>query len=135
MQYTDAFKKLGYRLSSPRQDWSAGKTDGVCISIWRNELDRTGDFLRYDLWALHPNPQWATWMSKPGQRTRTAHLQRVMDEFGGKVDVVLVTGKPGESYESAEPWLIEKRGAGWRIIRFEPTNGYFISEVDARSKS
>jgi hypothetical protein len=58
-----------------------------------------------------------------------------MSEFAGKVDVVLVSGKPGESYGTADPWLVEKRGSGWVIASFDPTIGYFVAEVAPRPKS
>jgi hypothetical protein len=38
MQFVEAFDALGYAVQVPRQDWSAEKPDGVCISLWKKEL-------------------------------------------------------------------------------------------------
>ena len=134
MQYAESFKKLGYDLVSPRQDWSAENSDGVCISIWREELDKHSLLPRLDLWTLHPDPAAATWRSKPGHEKRTRHLARALSEFDRRVDVVLVSGIPGQSYRDADPWLVAKRGGWWSISNFDVTNGYFVAEVKKAPK-
>jgi ABC-type sugar transport system substrate-binding protein len=39
-------------------------------------------------------------------------LARAVKEFGGRVDVVILYGVPGISYDDAHPWISEKR-KGW----------------------
>lgn len=38
MQFVEAFEHLGYNVEAPRQDWSAEKEDGICISLWKKEM-------------------------------------------------------------------------------------------------
>jgi hypothetical protein len=38
MTLSDSYRKLGYYLTNPRQDWSAGTETGVCLSIWTQEM-------------------------------------------------------------------------------------------------
>ena len=127
MQFAESFKKLGFPLESIRQDWSAEKPDGVCITLWRRELFHAGGLPYFDLWQLHPNG--GAWEQKPGHSKRTRHLVRAMEEFDGKVDVVLVMGEPGVSYDEAEPWDTVKRGGYWNITKFDPANGFFRAEI------
>ena len=133
MQYGEAFKKLGYSIKMPRQDWSAEKSDGICISIWQKECSVFNGLPYCDLWELHPNG--GAWEQKLGHSRRTRYLQRAINEFEGKVDVILVTGNPGESYESADPWIVSERGAGWYISKFDPATGFFRAEIDKRVRS
>ncbi len=107
MQYVEAFKKLGYMLDAPRQDWSAQKDGGVCITIWQKERSIADGLPYLDLWGLHPSG--ADFEGKPGHSKRTKHRQMAMDQFGGQVDAIFVSGTPGESYENASPWIVEER--------------------------
>lgn len=130
MTFTDAFAQLGYRLSSPRTDWSATKEGGVCISIWAKEMrpKRPGSAFdtRTDAQPIE------TWNHKQGFKRRLPHLSRAISEFGGYVDVVVVTGTPGEGHGSADPWIPGKRqGYRWRITFFDPATGHFAVETFA----
>ena len=133
MQYSEAFQKLGYALQNQRQDWSAEKPDGICISLWTKEVRWSPLPPALDLWSLHP--EGGEWESKIGHAKRTEHLARAVDEFDGFVDVVLVSGTPGEAYENATPWSAQERKEHvWRVVRFDPASGYFRAEAVKRSR-
>jgi hypothetical protein len=130
MQFVEAFEALGYRLKAPRQDWTAEKADGVCISLWRREMG-TRDGLLWMNTRVHADPI-QSWGGKAGNHRRIRHLRRAIDDFGGRVDVVIVSGTPGVSYGTAQPWKAEGSRAGthWRITEFDEHTGHF--EVQLR---
>jgi hypothetical protein len=128
VQYAEAFQKLGYSLKSIRNDWSAEKPDGICISIWTKEAKWSPSPPSLDLWDLHP--EGGDWERKPGHAKRTRHLSRAVEDFDGFIDVILVAGSPGEAYDNATPWSAkERKGHVWRIVRFDPASGYFRAEA------
>ena len=129
MQYAEAFQALGYSLKAPRQDWSAEKPGGVCISLWRKEMGTREGMLWMNT-RTHADPL-DDWQAKVGNRRRIIHLRRALDEFGGKVDVVIVSGTPGVSYESARPWIAEGGRAAtyWQITEFDEATGHFEVEL------
>ena len=143
MKYVESFKKLGYDLKAPRQDWSAENETGVCITIWQDQIEPNSDGLpSFDVWEKHK--EWEDTEEAPpftqqiGHIKRTAHLQNVMDSFDGRVDVIIVeaikpipkSGEKGRVCKNAEPWIPEKRkGAFWKITKFCPETGYFRAEV------
>lgn len=96
MQFVEAFEHLGYRVIAPRQDWSAEKDGGVCISLWKKEMGTRGG-LPWMNTQVHADPI-ENWGHKPGNVKRNRHLGRALEEFGGRVDVVIVSGIPGKSY-------------------------------------
>lgn len=125
MQFTEAFERLGYSVEAQRQDWSAENERGVCMSLWQKEMGvRDGR-----LWMstrVHADPLEG-WENKPGNRKRIRHLRRALDEFGGRVDVVIVSGEPGVSYGTAQPWIAEggRPGTFWRISDLDEATGHF----------
>lgn len=125
MQFTEAFKRLGYSVEAQRQDWSAENEQGVCISLWQKEMG-VRDGLLWMNTRVHADPLEG-WESKPGNRKRIRHLRRALDEFGGRVDVVIVSGEPGVSYGTAQPWIAEGSRAGthWRISDLDEGTGHF----------
>lgn len=126
MKFTDAFHALGYRVAVPRQDWSAEREDGVCITLWTKELD--WESMSVDT-RLHAGPN-DLWRTKPGNRKGIAHLTRALDAFSGRVDVVTVHGEPGEGFGDASPWRPEeRRGHTWRILAVEPERGHFQAQA------
>ena len=110
MKFVEAFSRLGYELAAPRQDWTAEKCDGVCISLWLKETGMRDGMPWMDT-RLHADPL-EKWQHKPGNRKRIRHLRRAIEEFGGRVDVVIVSGDPGVSYGTAQPWVSEVSRAG-----------------------
>ncbi|MCB2130483.1 MAG: hypothetical protein KDE03_15795 [Rhodobacteraceae bacterium] len=125
MQYVEAFNALGYDVPNPRQDWSAEKAGGVCITLWKSEVQWVPTPPHLDLWAK-AGPGTTDWETLPGHKKRTGHLARAVSEFDGWVDVIIVTGTPGKGYGNADPWLPEKRANhGWRIQKFDKTTGFF----------
>ena len=130
MQFVEAFERLGYKVDAPRQDWSAMKLNGVCITPWKKEL-RTQDGRLWMSTRDHAGPI-EKWGDKAGNRKRISHLRRAVNELGDKVDVVIVSGEPGASYGTAQPWLSEGSRAGtfWEITAFEEESGHF--EVQLR---
>ena len=134
MLYTEAFKALGYQLENVRQDWSAEKPDGICISIWKKEAAWTPPPPHVDFFELYPEGG-GEWTWKSGHKKRRDHLQRAIAEFQGVVDVVIVSGTPGESYEDADPWFpAKRRNHVWKVTRFDPASGLFRAEAIPTSK-
>jgi hypothetical protein len=133
MQFVEAFEALGYAVQLPRQDWSAEKPGGICISLWRKEMGTRGGLLWMNT-RVHADPIGG-WGNKPGSQKRIQHLRRAMVDFDGKVDVVIVSGKPGIGYGTAQPWKAEGSRAGtyWQITDFDAQTGHF--EVELRKSA
>ena len=125
MQFVEAFEKLGYVLDAPRQDWSAENSGGICISLWRKEMGTRGGLLWMST-NVHADPL-VNWGEKPGNRKRIRHLRRAIDDFNGRVDVVIVSGEPGKSYGTAQPWLQEgsRSNSYWEVTSFDDQTGHF----------
>ena len=133
MKFVEAFNALGYEVEAPRQDWSAEKADGVCVTLWNQEISKEGGLPYMDLWEHWP--EGGEWQSKPGNAKRIRHINRALNEFGGRVDVIFVSGNPGQSYENAEPWIVEKRqNRHWHITRFDREGGNFRAEIAPATK-
>lgn len=127
MQFTEAFRKLGYSVSNIRQDWSAEREDGVCITLWTKEVDWKS--LTVDT-RVHSDPN-ENWRAKPGNRKRIVHLTRALSDFDGRVDVVNVHGEPGEGFGNASPWIAEERkGFMWRVLSVDPETGHFTAKAE-----
>lgn len=124
MQFTEAFERLGYSVEAQRQHWSANER-GVCISLCRKEMG-VRDGLLWTSTRVHAGPLEG-WEGKPGNRKRVRHLRPALDEFSGRVDVVIVSGEPGVSYGTAQPWIAEGARAGthWRISDLDENTGHF----------
>ncbi len=140
MKLKEAFKKLGYDLKIPRQDWSAENETGVCITIWQDEIKpNSNKHPSVSLWELHKTKQ--PFEEQNGHKKRTRHLKRAMDSFDGHIDVVKVTvkktstgetpppGEIGRTIQMADPWISEERGGFWKITKFCHETGYFSAEV------
>lgn len=125
MQFVEAFEQLGYGVEVPRQDWSAENEHGVCISLWKKEMGSRGGLLWMNT-HVHADPI-ENWGHKPGNIKRISHLRRALEEFGGRVDVVIVSGDPGVSYGTAQPWLAEGGRAGtyWQVTELDDDSGHF----------
>jgi hypothetical protein len=125
MQFTEAFERLGYSVEAQRQDWSAENEQGVCISLWQKEMG-VRDGLLWMSTRVHADPLEG-WENKPGNRKRIRHLRRALDEFGGRVDVVVVSGEPGVSYGTAQPSIAQGARAGtrWHISDLDDATGHF----------
>src|SRR4028119_2351444 len=123
MRFAEAFNKLGYTLRVPRTDWSAESPAGICISLWRSEID--WDDLSFDT-RVNAGPP-STW-NAAGNNKRKRHLAAALDQFGGWVDVVIVDGAPGEGVLKATPWLPkERRGLKWRVSWLDADVGHFVA--------
>ena len=125
MQFVEAFERLGYSVEAPRQDWSAANEQGVCISLWKKEMGVRDGLMWMDT-RVHADPI-ENWVDKPGNRKRIRHLRRAIRDFDGRVDVVIVSGKPGVSYGTAQPWLAEggRAGTWWQVLDLEEESGHF----------
>ena len=125
MKYAEAFKKLGYNLANPRQHWSCASERGVCLSLWRSEIDwknRKFD-TREDAGPV------TTWNSA-GANQRKRDLALARSDFDGWIDVVVVDGIPGEGVDEATPWLpANRQGLRWRVTDFDEENGHFRAEL------
>lgn len=127
MNFTSAFKTLGYDLKAPRTDWSAENETGICLSLWAKEITYGKSSCSFD--TLEKANPIETWNHKPGFRRRQEHLRKAV-AAGGRIDVVVVTGTPGGSYEDADPWLLDQRKSlAWFITDFDPVTGHFRAET------
>lgn len=121
MRYADAFAKLGYLLEAPRQDWSASNDSGVCLSLWRSEIDWKS--LSFDT-RVNAGPV-ETW-NVAGRNKRRRHLAQAIAHHGGWIDVVVVDGVPGEGVDNASPWMVkERQGRRWKVVDLDPEIGHF----------
>jgi hypothetical protein len=75
MRFTEAFAKLGYKVRAPRTDWSATSDDGVCLSLWRTEINWTD--LSFDTQIDAGPPD--TW-NPAGNNRRKQHIAEALDE-------------------------------------------------------
>lgn len=125
MQFVEAFNALGYRIENQRQDWSAEKTDGVCLSLWTKETD--WKLLTMDT-RIHAT-DIQDWGNRQGNKKRIRHARRALDEFDGWVDVVKIDGVPGVGYGTAAPWIpSERKGYRWRITFLDDKTGHLRLE-------
>lgn len=130
MQFTEAFKTLGYEVVIPRQDWSAERRDGVCMTLWTKEID--WKTLTVDT-RVHAGPN-EDWRLKPGNTKRIAHLTRALAEFDGRVDVVTVHGEPGHGFGDASPWKAdERKGFVWRVLSIDPVTGHSTARAELQT--
>lgn len=123
MKFAEAFKALGYRLAIPRTDWSAENERGVCISLWRSEIQWKPGMPWIDT-RLHAGPieRW----NPAGNNKRIKHLTRAVHDLDGWVDVVVVDGEPGHGITDAEAWTRVPR---WRVENFDPDTGHFTTRT------
>lgn len=131
MQYAEAFKKSGYSLESIRQDWSSENAEGVCLTIWIKEIKIKNKNMYVDVFESFDGrfEEAQKWIDLSGNKKRIAHLKRAVDEFGGRVDVILVSGDPGGSYGDADIWDSAKRGGYWIITKLDEETGFFRAEA------
>lgn len=123
MNLQEAYRKLGYKdlWPNPRQpDWSAEKPDGVCISLWLNELKN-----RPRLNTKEDCGDISIWGNTAKNRKRIVHMKIAQDKFDGLVDVVFLEGDVG-SVESAR---ISPDKRKWKIIELDCENGHFSVEM------
>ena len=126
MQFAEAFKKLGYDLRAVRTDWSAANAYGVCLSLWAQEAD----WQQLVMDTREHAGQLEGWRSKSGNTRRIEHAKLATEKFDGWVDVVKLSGVPGESYGTASPWKpSERRGKRWRITYLDEATGHLRIEA------
>lgn len=121
MKFAEAFSKLGYRLVLPRQHWSAQSETGVCLSLWRTELQ-----WKPTLWMdtrIHCGVV-SLW-NPAGANKRREHLRLAIEKFHGWIDAVIVDGVPGQPIKDAEPWNVSARGKQWRLEDVDLEIGHF----------
>lgn len=129
MKFVEAFNSLGYEVPAQRTDWSAAKTEGVCISLWSKETDWKA--LVMDT-RVHASPI-EQWGHKPGNKKRIQHARKALEQFDGWVDVVKIDGIPDESYGVASPWLpAERKGFRWRVTFLDDETGHLRLEAQLR---
>jgi hypothetical protein len=125
MGYKEAFAKLGYDLRNARQHWSCASDTGVCLSLWRKEIDWKNR--KFD--TREDAGPTETWNSA-GANQRKRDLDIAMIKFGGLIDVVVVNGTPGEGVEDAAPWSPDERqGLRWKVTQFDKPTGHFRAEL------
>lgn len=125
MRYSEAFNRLGYKLDIPRLDWSAANETGVCISLWRSEMDWKN--LSFD---THVNAGPLSTWNPAGNNKRKRHLAEALAKHDGWIDVVIVDGIPGQGVDKATPWLPkERKGLRWRVFEFDPEVGHFVTRA------
>jgi hypothetical protein len=131
MKFSEAFNKLGYKLAVPRTDWSASNDAGVCLSLWRSEIDWKS--LSFET-RLHAGPP-DTW-NAAGNNKRMRHLTSAIEHFSGWVDVVVVDGDPGHGITNATPWSpATRKGLKWRVTWFDYNLGHFSAAAQPERQS
>lgn len=124
MRYAAAFKKLGYDIRLPLQHWSCASETGVCLSLWRKEIDWQQQ--KFDTFEdAGPTETW----SAAGSNQRIRDLSLAVNKFDGWVDVVVVDGVLGEGVDDAHPWDVKIRRKRWRVVRFDEKTGHFRAEL------
>ncbi|WP_179042182.1 hypothetical protein [Sphingobium lactosutens] len=124
MKYGEAFSKLGYKLEVPRTDWSAKSAQGVCLTLWRSEIDWTVKPLAMD--TRLRGGRLEEWELKPGNTKRRAHIVHALEHHAGWIDAIIVDGTSKGGVEKATPWNPEERqGLRWQIVDFEAGSGHF----------
>lgn len=132
MKYTEAFRKLGYKLDNHQTDWSAEGPDGVCISLWRDKVSWSPSPPVFDTDEAWPDGELG--IDENGHAKRTRHIARAVDEFGGAIDVVVRQGTYRDRHGDTEPWDAKRRGGRWKITRFDGPTGKFRAEVVVQNK-
>lgn len=119
MRYTAAFNSLGYEIRSPRNQVSSEKTDGVAISVRREEhMTHAPQSNIRKSFDTREVPGWEQLrMHLPGNNWRKNHLQKAIDEFDGRVDVILWDGKRAEV------------AGRWTIAYFDAQTGHHRVEL------
>ncbi len=108
MGFTEAYRKAGYVLSNPRNDWSAVKPDGssVALTVWQDEIVKNGGAMFMD---LREHPALKEWKDRQGNRQRIKHIQYGLATCGGNFDVILCravdTNASPRKVAHAEPWV------------------------------
>jgi hypothetical protein len=70
------------------------------------------------------------WGKKSGNRKRTTHAKRALEQFDGWIDAILISGAPGVSYEDAQIWVpAEKGGQRWRVTFLDEETGHIRLEA------
>ena len=126
---TEAYRQLGYKITNPRNQWSAINEDGgVAITIWEDEISKAQEPWTVDNRA---HPKFHLWGHKVGNKSRARHLAKAM-ENGGSVDLILcVAHDPSE-----EPRRIKDRrplrSREGKVTDFDPLTGQFRLELRKR---
>ena len=133
MNKSEAFRKLGYDIGNPMNQWSAENEEGVCISLWQKEMVFTDGRSWIDT-RLHAGPaeEW----SAVGANLRAKHLKAAIEKFRGHVDVVVLYGEVGK-VKNCEPWFPPKShpNHGWIVTDFDVDTGHFVAEMAERPKT
>ncbi len=116
MGFVESFNALGYSLPNNQGWWSAEREDGVCITLWQEELTAGPDGLPVML-AERFGPPEEGWVKNPANGRRMKHLKRALEEFDGYVDAVIIQGRPSGagSVKEGDPWT--RPGSKWQVTR------------------
>ena len=105
--FTEAYRKAGYVLANPRNDWSAVRSDGsaVALTIWQDEIVKGQGPLFVD---LRGHPLLAEWKDRQGNRKKIRDVKHGLAHCGGVFDIILcravdVTASP-RKVAYAEYW-------------------------------
>ncbi len=121
----EALKKLGYSPNS-NYDWFAQDSDGVCLILWRDEIVWQPQPARLDTRTL---ANTSDWRSDPKSFQRIEALEKAIQQFSGRLDVVVRNGNPVENDGSAFPWDIKIRKHMWHCAETFPETNDFILEL------
>ncbi|MEQ8919823.1 MAG: hypothetical protein RIE60_03395 [Roseovarius sp.] len=105
--FSEAYRKAGYRLSNPRNQWSARKADGsgVAITIWADEIDKSSDPWVFD---CRDHPLYHEWGGRVGNSIRTRDIEFAIEHLNGQFDLILCRAvDPTESprkIKTADHW-------------------------------
>ena len=119
--YAASYRELGYELRF-NQEWSAEKSDGVCISLWVSELQNMNSDV-YDT-EQHAKPL-ETW-TKSMNTKRIPMLLKALHSHEGWVDAVIRDDTNGRTDAPTKPWMLsEQGGLKWKLIDVDKDTGHF----------
>ena len=122
--YVQSFRHLGYELPF-NLDYAAFGDKGVCISLWRREIDRRGN-APFDT-RLHADDT-GLWKKGPTAK-RTRLLCKAMVQHEGWVDAVVRDDRGGRKGAPSQPWNVaENGGLKWRLLDVTP-EGHFVADL------
>jgi hypothetical protein len=86
--FTEAYKKAGYVLANPRNDWAAIKPDrsAVALTVWQDQIVKGQDPLFMDCRGA---PNLAEWKDRQGNRKRILAIKHSLTHCDGMFDIIL----------------------------------------------
>jgi hypothetical protein len=120
-----AYAYFGATLANPFWSWSARSADEstVVLTWWRDEVDRKGNVLVYD---MRNHPRLAEWQDRLGNRERVRNLIWARDHCGGLFRVVWGEADKARVRKGKNYW--PDNNLRMRLIELNEQTGEFLAE-------